>query len=76
MTSIADDDSDVNDNAGTMDIRGVKVKVLQNVLARLILFNRAERVFIKGHSAVKLTDKVLQIRMLNDKNQIQTFFSN
>ena len=38
-----------------MDIRGVKIQVLQDISKRLNIFNNAERVFYKGNSAIKST---------------------
>ena len=53
-----------------MDIRGVKIHVLQDISKRLNDFNSAERVFCKGNSAIKLADNILQIRKLNSNKQI------
>ena len=53
-----------------MDIRGVKILVLQEISKRLNDFNNAERVFYKGNSAIKLADNILQIRSLNNNKQI------
>ena len=53
-----------------MDIRGVRIQVLQDISKRLNKFNNAERVFYKGNSAIKLVDSVLQLLTLNDTNQI------
>lgn len=53
-----------------MDIRGVKIQVLQHISRRLNKFNNAERVFYKGKSAIKLSNNTLQIRKLNNNKQI------
>ena len=50
MASIQNQNSNVN----KMDIRGVKIQVLQDISKRLNEFNNAERVFYKGNSAIKL----------------------
>ena len=54
MASIANQ----NNNIDKMDIRGVKIQVLQDISKRLNEFNNAERVFYKGNSAIKLADKL------------------
>eukprot|EP00942_MAST-04A_sp_MAST-4A-sp1_P011975 g11975.t1 len=66
MASIANQ----NNNVHKMDIRGVKIHVLQDISKRLNDFNSAERVFYKGNSAIKLADNILQIRKLNSNKQI------
>ena len=59
-----------NNNVDKMDIRGVKIQVLQDISKRLNIFNNAERVFYKGNSAIKLANDTLQIRKLNNNKQI------
>ena len=66
MASIANQ----NNNVDKMDIRGVKIQVLQDISKRLNEFNNAERVFYKGNSAIKLANNTLQIRKLNNNKQI------
>ena len=66
MASIANQ----NNNVDKMDIRGVKIQVLQDISKRLNIFNNAERVFYKGNSAIKLATNTLQIRKLNNNKQI------
>ena len=66
MTSIANQ----NNNVDKMDIRGVKIQVLQDISKRLNEFNIAERIFYKGNSAIKLANDTLQIRKLNNNKQI------
>ena len=53
MASIANQ----NNNVDKMDIRGVKIQVLQDISKRLNEFNVAERVFYKGNSAIKLANE-------------------
>ena len=66
MASIANQ----NNNVDKMDIRGVKIQVLQDISKRLNEFNNAERVFYKGNSAIQLARNTLQIRKLNNNKQI------
>ena len=66
MASIQNQNSNVN----KMDIRGVKIQVLQDISKRLNEFNNAERVLYKGNSAVKLGKDTLQKRKLNNNKQI------
>ena len=66
MASIANQ----NNTVDKMDIRGVKIQVLQDISKRLNIFNNAERVFYKGNSAIKLANDTLQIRKLNDNKQL------
>ena len=65
MASIANQ----NNNVDKMDIRGVKIQVLQDISKRLNEFNNAERVFYQGNSAIKLANDTLQIRKLNNNNK-------
>ena len=53
-----------------MDIRGVRIQVLQDIYKRISTINNAERVFYKGNSAIKLANDTLQIRKLNNNKQI------
>ena len=66
MASIANH----NNNVDKMDIRGVKIQVLQDISKRLNKFNNAERVFYKGNSAIQVASNTLQIRKLNNNKQI------
>ena len=59
-----------NNNNNGMDIRGVRIQVLQDISKRLNIFNNAERVFYKGNSAIQLASNTLQIRKLNNNKQI------
>ena len=69
MASIVNNNSNNNNNNG-MDIRGVRIQVLQDISKRLNKFNNAERVFYKGNSAIQLARNTLQIRKLNNNKQI------
>ena len=66
MASIANQ----NNNIDKIDIRGVKIQVLQDISKRLNEFNNAERVFYKGNSAIQVASNTLQIRKLNNNKQI------
>ena len=60
-----------HNNETKLDIRGVKLNVLQNIRKDLNEFNHAKRVLYKGSiSAIQLSNNSLQLRKLDAHDKI------